>query len=87
MESIDEHELRTNPSDAVDAAAAGQTVIVTRHGHPVARLGPVDGIPRSRLRVTGLARAPRRRVADLPAPLTGLNLSTRLSQLRDGERL
>ena len=35
-------ELRLNLSRYVARARAGTEVIVTNHGHPVARLGPVD---------------------------------------------
>ncbi|OKH81767.1 hypothetical protein EB75_14740 [Mycobacterium sp. ST-F2] len=42
MKSITVAELRQNPTAALEDVAAGETYVVTRHRHPVARLVPVD---------------------------------------------
>ena len=37
-------ELRANLSRYVDAARKGKEIVITEHGHPVARLVPTSGI-------------------------------------------
>lgn len=41
MKTITVAELRQNPTVALEDVAAGQSYVVTRHRHPVARLVPV----------------------------------------------
>lgn len=41
MKTITVAELRQNPTQALADVEAGQTYVVTRHRHPVARLVPV----------------------------------------------
>lgn len=45
VKTITVAELRQNPTAALDDVAHGETYIVTRHRHPVARLVPVDPEP------------------------------------------
>ena len=42
MERVPVQELKARLSAVVAAAEAGETVVITRHGKPVARLGPAD---------------------------------------------
>lgn len=78
--------LKQNPTAAVRAAAAGERVIVTERGRPVAQLLPISRSPLADLRSSGLARPPRRSIADLPEPIRGLELSSALVAMRADER-
>lgn len=78
--------LKQNPTAAVRAAAAGERVVVTDRGRPVAQLLPISQSNLADLRASGLARPPRRPLADLPEPIDGLELSATLAEMRDDER-
>lgn len=41
MREVGIRELKQNASAIVDAAEAGETIVITRRGAPVARIGPV----------------------------------------------
>ena len=78
--------LKQNASAVVADAAAGEEIVITDRGRPVARL---TAMPTSRLAFlieAGLARAPRRDIAELAALEAGGSLSGALSSLRDEER-
>lgn len=78
--------LKQNASAVVALAAAGETIMITDRGRPVAQLAPV---PSSRLEAlvrAGLARPARRNIADLSAPEPGPGLSATLAAMRDEER-
>ncbi|MGQ3069321.1 MAG: type II toxin-antitoxin system Phd/YefM family antitoxin [Brevundimonas sp.] len=72
MRSIGVLEAKTNFSSLLDEVqSSGETVVITRHGRPVARLMPDDGChpPRRRLSGPDLAeRARRFREAQKPDP-------------------
>jgi len=61
-------ELRNQLSRWIDAAQAGEEIVITERGRPVARLGPADGSTKlERLIAEGLVqppRAPRQPAAD-----------------------
>lgn len=78
--------LKQNPAAAVQAAAGGEQITVTDRGRPVAQLMPISASPLTDLLTAGLARPPRRPIAGLPDPIMGLDLSTSLAELREGER-
>ena len=40
MRKIGAYELKTHLSEVLDAVEHGQTVLVTRHGRPIARISP-----------------------------------------------
>jgi len=40
MREVGAHELKTHLSEVLDAVEHGQTVVVTRHGRPIARISP-----------------------------------------------
>jgi prevent-host-death family protein len=74
--SLGTRELRANLATALRRAAAGERVIVTDSGRPVAQLGPVDapaGSTIEELVSRGLVvpprRAPRERAGALPTPI------------------
>ena len=81
-------ELKQNASAAVSRAAAGEALVVTDHGRPVARLVPLGASRTSDLVTAGLARAPRARLADLPRPsgTPTTALSEALGQDREDQR-
>lgn len=67
MEEIGTRELRANLAAALRQAAAGERVVITVDGRPVAQLGPLepDGAPTlAELAAAGLVDPPRR--ADRP---------------------
>lgn len=40
--SVGAYEAKTHFSELLDRAAAGEEIIITKHGHPVAKLVPVQ---------------------------------------------
>lgn len=69
MEQIGARELRANLAAAVRQAGAGERVVITIDGRPVAQLGPLEpsGAPTlQELAGSGLVDPPRR--TDRPAP-------------------
>ena len=46
MRSIGAYEAKTHLPRLLDEVAAGETITITKHGVPVARLVPVDGTRR-----------------------------------------
>ena len=67
MRTVNIHAAKTQLSRLVDAAAAGEEIIIARAGKPVARLGPLLGPqPKRRLGIlVGKLRVPE----DFDAPL------------------
>ena len=68
VEQIGARELRANLAAAVRQAGAGERVVITLDGRPVAQLGPLEpsGAPSlAELAAAGLVEPPRR--ADRPA--------------------
>jgi prevent-host-death family protein len=61
------YEAKTNLSRLIDRASAGEEVVITRHGRPVARLGRVP--ERRTPRKLGRLRGRIRMSADFDAPL------------------
>ena len=59
------YDAKTNLSELVDRAAAGEEVIIAKAGKPVARLGPL----KPRERVPGRGKGLVRIVGDFDAPL------------------
>lgn len=43
VRSIAQRELRNDNAKIMDAVAAGEEFVVTRNGHPVARITPITG--------------------------------------------
>ncbi|MFD4422284.1 type II toxin-antitoxin system Phd/YefM family antitoxin [Agromyces sp. NPDC058484] len=64
-------DLRDALSRHLARVRAGETVIVTDHGRPIARLVPYETVsPLERMIAEGFARPPLRPRAALPAPIT-----------------
>ncbi|MBI0539656.1 type II toxin-antitoxin system Phd/YefM family antitoxin [Roseomonas sp. KE2513] len=69
METVNIHAAKTQLSRLVDAAAAGQEIVIARAGKPVAKLVPLSNLAPKLRRVLG-AMAGRLRVpTDFDAPL------------------
>lgn len=86
MSEIGIRALKQNASAVVAQASAGETVMITDRGRPVARM---TAIPTSRLQAlldAGHARAPRYSFKDLAAPKLGPDLSADLKAMKDDER-
>ena len=64
MRSIGTYELKAHLSEVLDAVEHGQTVIVTRHGKPIARILPSDTAEREHVSeaVQALLSFPRTRL-------------------------
>lgn len=68
MASVGVRELRQHASDLLRRVAAGESIVVTDRGRPVARLSPVVGSGGlADLRAAGLVREPLRNMRDAPA--------------------
>ncbi|KAE8762493.1 type II toxin-antitoxin system Phd/YefM family antitoxin [Georgenia thermotolerans] len=78
--------LKQNASAVVAQAAAGETIIVTDRGRPVARLTPLGKSPLEAILDDGQARPRRRSLRELSAPVPGPPLSHELRSQRDAER-
>jgi prevent-host-death family protein len=68
MRTINIHAAKTQLSRLVDAAAAGEEIIIAKSGKPVARLGPLSEPRRKRTLgvLAGSLRVPEDYDADLP---------------------
>ncbi len=64
MRKIGAYELKTHLSEVLDAVEHGQTVIVTRHGKPIARILPSQDAEREEVSraVKSLLNFPRKRL-------------------------
>lgn len=67
MEHVNVYEAKTHLSRLLDRAAAGEEILITRHGRPVARLAPIGGGVRPRK--LGILRGKVRLRKDFDAPL------------------
>jgi prevent-host-death family protein len=68
MRTINIHAAKTQLSRLVDAAAAGEEIIIAKAGRPVARLGPLSAPRRKRTLgvLAGRLHVPEDFDADLP---------------------
>jgi prevent-host-death family protein len=85
MQRVGVRELRQNLSVYLRRVKAGQSLEVTEHGRPVARLEPLvpENDPIARLEARGLTvRRGRGNLADLPPPLKR-ELERPLSEILD----
>jgi prevent-host-death family protein len=67
MKTANVYEAKTHLSRLLERAEAGEEIIITRHGRPVARLGPVR--VRKQPRELGLLRGRIRMAKDFDEPL------------------
>jgi prevent-host-death family protein len=69
MDSIGVRELRQDASGVLRRVAAGESLIVTHRGRPVARLSPIESRGLQDLIAAGLVRMPKRSMRDAPPPI------------------
>jgi prevent-host-death family protein len=67
MKSVNIYDAKTRLSELVDAAAAGEDVVVCRNGRPVARITQLE--PTKRVIKWGVLKGKIRVSADFDAPL------------------
>jgi len=90
MDTIGVRQLRQAASELLRRVAAGESIIVTDRGRPVARLVPIarsGGV--ADLIAADRVRMPRRRMRDAQAPITpppGVSAAQALALARDAER-
>lgn len=88
-ESVGIRALQQHASAVVARAAAGEEVVITDRGRPVARLVPIRDGGLQALIDEGLVTPARRPLADLLPPLPqegGLTAAEILADMRDQER-
>jgi prevent-host-death family protein len=89
-DSVGIRTLQQHASAVVSRAVAGEVVEITDRGRPVAALIPLASDRLTALVSAGLARPARRRLRDLPQPVSAPpgapSLSQLLAQARDSER-
>lgn len=67
MVEVNIHEAKTHLSRLLARVAAGEEIVISRAGRPVARLVPLDG--KRKRRVLGMDRGRGRIAEDFDAPL------------------
>lgn len=86
MKSVGIRALKQNASAVVADAAAGEVVMITDRGRPVAQLVPVPSGRIDALVAAGRARLPKQSLAELAAPARRRRGRRRLSELVDEMR-
>jgi prevent-host-death family protein len=69
MQTVNIHAAKTHLSRLVDAAAAGEEIVIARAGRPVARLVPLQDMAARPRRRLGLLAGKLHVPADFDAPL------------------
>lgn len=85
MKKIGIRALKQNASAVAAEAAAGETMLITDRGRPVAQITPLTESALERLAQQGRLRPPRRPLSELPTPLAGPAVSEALAAMRDAE--
>ena len=80
MESIGAYEAKTHLPRLLDRIARGESLTITRHGRPVARLVPVEDDDRER------ARQAARRIIERRSRLKRATVTELLDSLHEGHR-
>ena len=80
MRSIGTYEAKTHLPRLLDRVAQGESVTITRHGHPVAQLVPVENEARDR------ARQAAQRILERRARLGRTSISELIETLHEGHR-
>ena len=80
MESIGAYEAKTHLPRLLDRVARGESLTITRHGHPVARLVPVENEARDR------ARQAARRILERRSRLDRISVSELIDTIHEGHR-
>lgn len=80
MESVGAYEAKTHLPRLLERVMRGESLTITRHGRPVARLVPVEDDDRSR------ALRASRRILQRRTRLARLSLSELLDTIHEGHR-
>ena len=80
MRSIGAYEAKTHLPRLLDRVAQGESLTITRHGRPVARLVPVQDEARDR------ARLAARRILDRRARLERTSVPELIDTIHEGHR-
>ena len=80
MQSIGAYEAKTHLPRLLDRVAKGESLIITRHGRPVARLVPVENEARDRARQAAL------RILERRARLGTTSVSELIDTVHEGHR-
>lgn len=66
MKKVGAFEAKTHLSQLLEQVAGGEEIVITRHGHPIAKLVPADGVSPQRVSETveRMKQARRGRKAD-----------------------
>ena len=75
MRTVNIHAAKTQLSRLIDAAAAGEEIIIARAGKPVARLAPLADGEKAGKRVLGILDGTLNIPDDFDAPLTDEELA------------
>ena len=88
MKTVGIRALKQNASAVVAEAAAGETIVITDRGEPVAQLMPLQKERLAALEAAGLLRRRTMSIRDLPPPITldGPGLGEILEKMRADER-
>lgn len=91
MTTISHREMRNNSAEVLRRVEAGETMVVTNHGHPVARLSPLEKSVLQDLEEAGQLRRALRGsdalMAIEPIPLReGVTTADILADVRGHER-
>ena len=86
MTTVGIRALKQNASAVVAEAASGETITITDRGRAVALVTAIRSSRLQQIVAAGRARPALRRLADLPAPAPGPDVSSALAAMRDEER-
>ena len=90
MDSVGVKELRQNASKVLRRVAAGESLLVTDRGRPIARLSPLTRSGITELQAAGLVREPLRKMKDAPPAVPvaedGITAAEALATARADER-
>lgn len=73
MQTINIHEAKTHLSRLLEQVAGGEEIVIAKAGKPVARLVPLEAIPKKRQ--LGLLKGKLNVPDDFDAPLTDAELA------------
>ena len=86
MTSYSVVDAKNKLSDLIDRALAGEAVVITRHGHPVAELRPVPAPP-PRMTKADIEWVRKRRLPRAPGGEDAATLIRRMRDEDEDERL
>lgn len=88
MNTIGIRELKQNASEVIKRVSAGEWLVVTDRGRPVAQISPINSSALGRLVDAGQVRLATGEVSSLPAPLKsprGVSLAQMIIDERRGD--